>query len=101
MSDIAVPDQCVFDKQQNIVHRTIAGESLLVPIRGELADMQRIYALNPVADFIWERIDGTASVAEITDAVTAAFDTDAGQAAFDTAALISDLVAAGLVIRVR
>jgi len=101
MSDTRFSDQCVFDKQKDIVHRTIAGESLLVPIRGELADMQRIYALNSVADFIWERIDGAASVAEITDAVAADFDTDVGQAAADTAALIADLDAAGLLVRVR
>ncbi|MFH1984953.1 MAG: PqqD family protein [Pseudomonadota bacterium] len=101
MSEIAVSDQCVFDKQKDIVHRTIAGESLLVPIRGELADMQRIFALNPVADFIWQRIDGTASLGQITSAVTVDFDTDAAQAATDTAALIADLAAAGLIVRVR
>ncbi len=91
----------VYEKAPDIVHRDIAGENLLVPIRGKLADMQRIYALNAVADFIWERIDGAASVKAISDAVVADFDTDAAQAATDVPALIAELYDAGLVVKVR
>ena len=97
----AVSVDSVFDKQAEIVHREIAGEHLLVPICGQLADMQRIFALNTVADFIWKRIDGTATVKAISNAVVADFDTDAAQAATDVSALIAELCDAGLVVRVR
>ena len=96
-----ISEDSVFEKQKDIVHREIAGEHLLVPIRGQLADMQRIYALNTVADFIWDRIDGTASVKDITDAVVACFDTDWARAAVDTPAMVADLAAAGLIVMVR
>ena len=97
----AISADSVFEKQSDIVHREIAGEHLLVPIRGQLADMQRIFALNTVADFIWERIDGAASVKAISDAVVADFDTDAAQAATDVSAMMSELFDAGLVVKVR
>lgn len=99
MNEPHVTESAVFRKQHDIVHRTIAGEALLVPIRGELADMQRIYSLNPVADFIWERIDGAATVAAIADAVIDGFETDADGALQDTHALIAELAAAGLIVR--
>jgi len=62
---------------ENIVKRDIADEIILVPIRGKVADMQRIYALDPVADFIWERLDGRQSVGDIHAAVVRNFDVPA------------------------
>lgn len=101
MDKLSISGNSVFEKQKDIVHRSIAGENLLVPIRGRLADMQRIFALNTVADFIWGQIDGNASVNDVIDAVAARFDTDAAQAKTDTSAMVGDLAAAGLIVMVR
>ena len=37
-----------YRRQDDIVSRHIAGETILVPVTARLADMQRIYALNAV-----------------------------------------------------
>ena len=37
----------IYQHSPDVVARQILGETLLVPIRGELADLQRIFALNP------------------------------------------------------
>jgi hypothetical protein len=47
----------VYRKKKDLVTREIAGETLIVPTRGNLADMQRIFALDGVAAFIWQHLE--------------------------------------------
>ena len=58
-----------FTQDPTYVYRRIADESLLVPIRQQVADLQYIYVLNPVANRIWELLDGKRSMAEVRDQV--------------------------------
>lgn len=58
------------------VRREIAGETILVPIRGRTADMQSIFAFNPTAAFIWDRIDGRRTVGELLAETLSAFEVD-------------------------
>ncbi len=51
-----------FKKKEEIVSREIAGETILVPIKGKLADMQRIFALENVSEYIWQQLDGEKKV---------------------------------------
>ncbi len=50
-----------------------------------------IHHLNLTARFIWERCDGTSSIAEIAQHLTEAFGVDPQTAAADVAALIAQL----------
>ena len=63
-----------FRKKKNIVTRRIAGETLLVPIYGDLANMEKIFTLDPVAASIWEQLDEEKSLKDIRDGVLDAFD---------------------------
>ena len=49
------------------MYRRIADECLLVPIRQKVADLQNIYVLSPVANRIWELLDGRRTLAEVRD----------------------------------
>lgn len=84
-------------QNENIVRRDIADEIILVPIRGELADMQRIFALDKTSDFIWQRMDGNRTVEEIHTAILKHFDVAAGQAAEDLNDFIQALLEADLI----
>lgn len=42
----------------DVVFRTVAGERLLVPVRGEGARRRRLFTLNPLGAVIWERLGG-------------------------------------------
>jgi methyltransferase-like protein len=86
-----------FRKTTNIVSRKIAGETILVPITGRLADMQRIFSLNPVAEFIWEQMDGNKKLAEIHDDILNHFHVEKEQAELDIKEFISDLIKEGLI----
>jgi hypothetical protein len=45
--------QVIYTKSPDIVFRRIADEVILVPIRRNTADLEKIYTLNASASFIW------------------------------------------------
>jgi methyltransferase-like protein len=79
-----------------VVRREIAGETILVPLRGRAADMRRMYSLNPTAAFAWERIDGTRGIDAILEEVLEAFAVDPGTARADLEAFVATALAEGL-----
>jgi hypothetical protein len=87
----------VFKKHENVVTREIVGETILVPIRRKLVDMQKLFCLNPVAAFVWERLDGRRTLGEVRDAVLEAFEVAPGEAEADIRAFIAELAAADLI----
>ncbi|NOZ20402.1 MAG: PqqD family protein [Planctomycetes bacterium] len=89
--------QKVFRRREEIVTRKIAGETILVPIRGKLADMQRLFVLNSVAEYVWDHIDGKTSVDEIRQGVLAEFDTDQDEVDKDTREFVGELIEADLI----
>jgi hypothetical protein len=91
----------LYSQNENIVRRDIADETILVPIRGNLADMQRIYALDPVADFIWQQLDGTQSLETIHAAILENFVVTADQVSRDLPEFIDELYKANLIKEVR
>lgn len=88
----------VYKKREEIVSREIAGETILVPIKGKLADMQRIFAIDNVAEFIWQGLDGKTKTGELADRVTEAFDVDQKRARLDVGEFISELIEADLIV---
>jgi len=84
-------------RDDRVITRDIAGERLLVPIRGKLADMQRLFALNPAGAFIWDQLDGETSAEAISERVAAAFDVQRDAARADVAEFLDQLVVAGVV----
>ena len=84
-----------------MVSREIAGETLIVPIRGKLADMQRIFAISSVAEYIWQSLDGETSLDEICDDIAATFEVEKERADVDLQEFIAELVEAGLIMEAK
>ncbi len=99
----ASPDmsKMVFKKKEDIVSRRIAGETLLVPIRGKLANMERIFSLDLVAEFVWEKLDGETSLGAIQNDVLDAFDVGRERAETDISEFLDELLKADLVVEVK
>lgn len=87
----------IYKRKDDIVHRRIARETILVPIRGSLADMQRIFALNPVGEFIWDELDGSKNLQQISEGIKAFFDVTGLEADADLSTFISELLKEGLI----
>jgi hypothetical protein len=87
----------MFRRRDGIAGRRIAGESFLVPVCGTPVDMENIFVLNPLADFIWERLDGKHALETIVADILATYDVKQKQADTDVAELVGQLLAHGLV----
>ena len=81
---------------KSFVTRRIAGETILVPLTGDVADLDAVYTLNEVGSFIWHLIDGRRSAQAIAEAVRAEYDVTLECAARDVDELLAALEAQGL-----
>lgn len=86
-----------FAKKGEFVARNIAGETIVVPVRGRKGDLDAIYNLNEVAGFIWNRIDGRATVRDLAGAVCSEFDVGQETATAETLEFVAALEDAGLI----
>ena len=91
----------VYRRRDNLVTREIVGETIIVPVSGELADLQQVYSLNTTGAFVWERMDGSTSLEIIHQAVTESFEIGEKDAWADLAELVTDLARASLIEKVQ
>jgi hypothetical protein len=82
---------------ENVVTRSVAGETLLVPVCGKLADLQEIFSLTPVAAFIWEQLDGTRDVEAVAAKVTEQYEAGEEDVRSDCTEFVGRLLSAGLI----
>lgn len=87
-----------YKKNKEIVTRGIAGETLLVPIYGKLADMERIFALSSVGEYVWQELDGEKTLRGIRDGILTDFNVDKERADADLMEFMAELLDADLVV---
>lgn len=81
-----------------MVTRQIAGETLLVPIRSQVADMQNIFALtHDSAEYIWQQLDGKQNLEQIHQGIMDNFQVENRQSLSDLQEFISQLLDAGII----
>ncbi len=68
-------EKCFF-KEDNCVTREIAGETIIVPIKGRVGDLDSIYTLNEVGTLIWQLIDGQKNIGQIVQSVRQTYDVE-------------------------
>jgi hypothetical protein len=78
-------------RSPRMVSRTIGGQCVLVPLAERGADLDSIFNLNRVAAFVWERLDGKRTVADLVAVVVERFDVDRERAQADTLELLETL----------
>jgi hypothetical protein len=89
-------DSRIYRRRDSVVRREVAGEAFLVPIHGHLADLQELFVLNEVGDWLWERLDGKRSLDDLAAALGAEFEVSEEQALKDAESFAHRLVEAGL-----
>ncbi len=87
----------VYKKNRDIVMRKIADELFLVPVKGKIADMQRIFTLNTVAEYIWRELDDNKNLEDIRKDILDEFDVEREKADSDIKQFISELLEADLI----
>ena len=89
-------DKC-FAKEKDLVTRDVAGEEIIVPIKGHVGDLEGVFTLNEVGAIIWRLIDGQTSVRQLMEAVRNEYDVEAAEAEKDVADFLGSLEDVGLI----
>jgi coenzyme PQQ synthesis protein D (PqqD) len=87
----------VFRRSADVVCRTVGSESILVPIRQNVGNLDFVYTLSPVAARIWALLDGTRTVETVIETIAAEYDVPTETAQADAEELLSDLAGVSLI----
>jgi hypothetical protein len=87
----------VLIRSRSVVARVVAGETLIVPVRGKVGDLASIYRLNGTGSLIWRLLQFPTSVRELATAVTNAFEVTPDAANRDVEEFIREMRSVGLV----
>jgi hypothetical protein len=83
-----------------VVSRLIADETLVVPIRSGVGDLDSIYSFNSVGSDIWGLLEKETTMEEMCAWVTANYDVTEEQALLDIREFLGELKGTGLVTSV-
>jgi hypothetical protein len=84
-------------RSNSVVSRVIAGETLIVPVRGGVGDLASIYSLNEVASSIWNTIAQPCSHDKIVERIVEEFAGERHQVEGDVNAFLAEMGSVGLV----
>jgi coenzyme PQQ synthesis protein D (PqqD) len=93
----AEPGMQLFIRSRSVVSRMVAGETLIVPIRGKVGDLASIYSFNGTGSLIWKLLDSPASSADMIEAVEREYEVSREQASRDVVEFLNELSSVGLV----
>jgi len=86
-----------YKKENDFVTRNIKGETIIVPVKGHVSDLDSIYTLDEVGTFIWQFLDGQTSIKQIVKTVCNEYDISPEEAEKDIIELVGSLEKAGLI----
>ena len=87
----------VYVRSQAVVSRRIAGETLIVPVRGKVGDLASIYSFNETGSLIWQTLESPKRLAELIDAVQQEYAIEREQAERDVKQFLNDTQSVGLI----
>jgi hypothetical protein len=87
----------VLIRSRSVVARVVAGETLIVPIRGKVGDLASIYRLNGTGSLIWKLLDSPRTIGELALAVAKEFEVTPDAANRDVWEFVREMQIVGLV----
>jgi hypothetical protein len=87
----------IFEPQGSLVTRDLAGEKVIVPVRGKVGDLSCIYTLNAVANEIWGLLDGKRTIAEIISELGKEYEVEENTLVADVMRVLDEMSQEGLV----
>src|ERR1700678_726635 len=87
----------LFVRSQSVVSRCVAGETLIVPVRGKVGDLASIYSFNETGSLIWRLLDAPRTVGEVVGAVAEEYQVDPEQVRQDVLRFMGEMRGVGLI----
>ena len=84
-------------RNANFIFRKIVDETILVPIRQDVAELNCIYSLNEVGTFIWQKLAEPQVLSSLQSAVLSEFDATPKEVAKDIDHFLAELIEFGAV----
>jgi hypothetical protein len=91
------PGEQIFVRSRTVVSRVVAGETLIVPVRGNVGDLASIYSFNGTGSLIWHLLDAPRTLTELIGAVEREYEVGQEQAQKDVTQFLDDMLSVGLV----
>jgi hypothetical protein len=91
------PGEQLFTRSRSVVSRVVAGETLIVPVRGKVGDLASIYSFNGTGSLIWQLLDTPRDLTELIEAVEREYEVEPEQAQKDVRQFLNDMLSVGLV----
>jgi hypothetical protein len=86
-----------YSKKDDFVTRCITDETIIVPIRGGVGDLNSIYTLNEMGTRIWELMNDQTDIDKMAEIISSEYEVSIEQAKKDIAEFLSSLESVGLV----
>jgi hypothetical protein len=96
-SELTIAAVMVPKRSESFVSRKVGDDTIIVPVRAGVANLEAVFTMNAVGSAIWSRIDGRTTLDELARAVADEFDVTAAAAAPDVAEFVQLLADKGLV----
>ena len=93
----AISDAQVFVRSRSVVSRVVAGETLIVPVRGNVGDLASIYSFNETGSLIWKLLDTPRMVGEVVGGVADEYQIDTEQVRLDVLRFLGEMRGVGLI----
>jgi hypothetical protein len=88
---------CRYVRSDSVVARVIGGETLVVPVHGDVGDLASVYSFNETGTSIWEALADPRSVDELASIVESQFVTTAEDARSGIERFLEETCAIGIV----
>jgi hypothetical protein len=86
-----------YSKKDDFVTRSIAEETIIVPIRGGVGDLNSIYTLNEMGTRIWELMNDQTDIDKMAEIISSEYEVSIEEAKKDIAKFLSSLESVGLI----
>ncbi len=88
-----------YSRNPDVVFRVVAGERLLMPVRGEVARTRRLFTLNPLGAMVWELLENESSLNDLCGELAKRHPNTAPERIHaDTERFITELAAARMIV---
>jgi Coenzyme PQQ synthesis protein D (PqqD) len=89
--------ESIYIQGEGLLTRNIAGETLIVPVRGRVGDLDSLFTLNEVGMRVWSLLDGRCNIQQIVQTISSEYDVNEATAAADVNELLDTMAEVGLV----
>lgn len=83
--------------KKELIKRSIAGETVLVPVGRTVYEANGLFVLNELGDFLWERLPGAESEEQLLQSILEEYEVDEHTARKDLRVFLAKLTEMGII----